>query len=654
MEGAQIMRNKKSEDNTKIVAPVTGKCVDLSQVPDEMFAKRTMGDGAAFIFSGDTIFSPCAGTVKMTAKTDHAVGLMSEGGIELLIHVGVDTVELNGQGLETLVKQEQHVEIGTPLLKIDREFMEKKNINLITSMVVTNGKDANYKISAVGQDVEQGKTEVIVGTGIVKKNKKKGYEDLAQEIIQNIGTEQNVGNVFHCVTRVRFHLKDEGKANDDAIRQLDGVMDVVRSGGQYQVVIGPAVEDVYDAIIKTGDFKEGQIGDDKNNSSDEVTQNGGEKKGILNAFLGLMSSLFMPVLSIMMASGMIKALLSLLTVFNLLSVKSGTYILLSAVGDALFYFFPVALGWSSAKRFGIKEMYGITLGAILVYPTLVTAAAGKTLYTLFAGSMFAMPVKMTFLGLPVVLQSYSSTVIPVILIVWIASLLYKWFQAHLTAVMRPFFVPFLTILIAAPLGLMVFGPIAMLLQDAISKIVIALINFNPGIAGLILGTFWSVLVMFGLHWAVIPMFAINIAQNGYDIVNPLIFAGALASMGSVLAIMILDKRVKERSVTVPAFISSFFGINEPALYGVLIPRKKIMYTSFLGAGIGGAIAGFMGSKLYAFGASGPLGLPCFINPKGIDSGFIGLIISGVVAFLFSFITAMLIGAKKDTDVATKN
>ncbi|WP_317764893.1 glucose PTS transporter subunit IIA [Pediococcus ethanolidurans] len=574
-----MFAQSKSEDNTKIVAPVTGKCVDLSQVPDEMFAKRTMGDGAAFIFSGDTIFSPCAGTVKMTAKTDHAVGLMSEGGVELLIHVGVDTVELNGQGLETLVKQEQHVEIGTPLLKIDREFMEKKHVNLITSMVVTNGKNAKYKISGVGQDVEQGESEIIIGTGIVKKGKKKGYADLAQKIIENVGSEQNVINVFHCVTRVRFHLKDEKKANDDAIRNLDGVMDVVHGGGQYQVVIGPAVEDVYNEIIKSGNFKTEQIGNDKNNDNESV-ENDDEKKGLLNAFLGLMSSIFMPVLGILMASGMIKALLSLLTVSNLLSTKSGTYILLSAVGDALFYFFPVALGWSSAKRFGIKEMYGITLGAILVYPTLVTAAAGKTLYTLFAGSMFSMPVKMTFLGLPVVLQSYSTTVIPIILIVWIASLLYKWFQSHLAAVMRPFFVPFLTILIAAPLGLMVFGPIAMLLQDAISKIVIALIDFNPGIAGLVLGTFWSVLVVFGLHWAVIPMFAINIAQNGYDIINPLIFAGALASMGSVLAIMILDKRVKERSVAIPAFISSFFGINEPALYGVLLPRKKVMYKLF--------------------------------------------------------------------------
>ena len=154
--------------------------------------------------------------------------------------------------------------------------------------------------------------------------------------------------------------------------------------------------------------------------------------------------------------------------------------------------------------------------------------------------------------------------------------------------------------------------------------------------------------MFGLHWAVIPFFAINVAQYGYDIINPLIFSGSIASMGSVIGLLMREKDNTERSIQIPSLISTFFGVNEPTLYGVLIPRKKIMVTCFLGAGIGGAIAGFSGAKLWAFGASGILGTPCFINPAGIDGGFIGLMVGAVAAFAFSLVTAMMIGPKKDS------
>ena len=155
--------------------------------------------------------------------------------------------------------------------------------------------------------------------------------------------------------------------------------------------------------------------------------------------------------------------------------------------------------------------------------------------------------------------------------------------------------------------------------------------------------------MFGLHWAVIPFFAINVAQYGYDIINPLIFAGACAAMGSVIGVILREKKASEKSIEIPALISTFFGVNEPTLYGVLIPRKKVMLTCFLSAGIGGAIAGFSGAKLYNFGASGILGTPCFISPEGIDMGFIGLMVGALVAFIIALVTALFIGAKKDSD-----
>lgn len=628
-----------------IMAPVSGKCVDIKEVPDKMFAEKIMGEGVAFRYDGDVIYSPCNGTIAVIAETKHAIGIKSENGVELLIHVGVETVSLKGDGFEALVQQDEKVEIGTPILKIDRKFMSDKNIDLITPMVITNGEEFDLDFFNINSLVKKGESQIAVCKvkRQVEDNKRNEgnnmrYEKLCKDIIKNVGGKENVISVIHCITRLRFSLKDEGQANTNVLKNMDGVMDVIKANGQYQVVIGTHVEDVYNDLIKIGNFT---------SESDTKKESIGDKKGVISAFLKLISEIFQPVLGAMTAAGMIKGVLALLTITNVLNKEDGTYILLSVVGDSLFYFLPIILGYTAAKRFKVKEVIGMTLGGVLVYPTVVSLMSGKELYSLFSGTMFESHVYTTFLGIPVILQSYASTVIPVILIVYVASHIQKLLDKVLPSMIRSFFVPFLTLLITAPLGLLVIGPVAGLLQNMLGAAVTGLIALNAGIAGLFLGAFWTILVMFGLHWGVIPFFAIDVATYGYDVINPLIFSGALASMGSVLAVIIRTKSSKERNIAIPAFLSTIFGINEPALYGVLIPRKKIFISTLVASGIGGAISGFAGSKLYAFGASGILGLPCFINPNGIDAGFIGLIISGVASFVLAFVAAFIIGDKKE-------
>lgn len=472
----------------------------------------------------------------------------------------------------------------------------------------------------------------------------KDFTQLAKDIIAGVGGRENVSTVTHCVTRVRFILKDEGKADAAKIEALKGVMKVIRAGGQFQVVIGAEVNDVYNAVLKEGSFKEDAP------QEDELVAKAKAAKGadsLLNRLLGTVSAIFAPVLGALTAAGMIKALLVFLSLVGVLDSGSGTYIILNAVGDAPLYFFPVMLGWSAARRFGLKEVYGIVIGGAMVYPTLIATAGGEAITTLFAGTFMASDVQTTFLGIPVILRDYSTTVVPIILIIWVTSYISKWFEKVIPSMLKAFFVPFLTLLVCVPLGLIVVGPIAMILQNLISAAVQLLISLNAGIAGLILGSVWSLLVMFGLHWAVIPFFAINIAQYGYDIINPLIYAGAFASMGAVIGVIIREKDPEQRAIEIPALISTFFGVNEPTLYGVLIPRKKVMLSCFLGAGIGGAIAGFCGSRLWAFGASGIFGTPCFINPQGIDLGFIGLLVGAAAAFVFALVTAMFFGAERD-------
>lgn len=467
------------------------------------------------------------------------------------------------------------------------------------------------------------------------------YQKLIEDILLNVGGGENVNSVTHCVTRLRFKLKDESKANTEALKAMDGVMKIIQAGGEYQVVIGTHVSDVYKELVDIGGFesKEPVLADEKSD----------KKVGILSRFLGLMSGIFQPILSILMASGMIKVILTICKLTGALATDSSTYILINSIGDTIFYFFPIVLGWSAAKKFGIKEIYGIVLGGCLVYPSITAFSGAEPLYTIFTGTIFESNVMAQLFGIPVIfpMQTYASSVIPIIVIVFVASKIYKFLNEKIPTVIRSLFVPLITLIVTVPLAMIVIGPIAMFTQDLLGEGIKALIGLNPGIAGLILGTFWSVLVMFGLHMAIIPLFAMNIAQFGYDIINPLIFSGALASMGAVLGVIIRTKSVDEKNICIPALISTLFGVNEPTLYGVLIPRKKVMISCFVSAGIGSMITGFSGAKLYQFGASGIMGLPCFINPEGIDIGFIGLCIGAIVSFVLAMVSAMIIGDKKD-------
>lgn len=226
--------------------------------------------------------------------------------------------------------------------------------------------------------------------------------------------------------------------------------------------------------------------------------------------------------------------------------------------------------------------------------------------------------------------------------------MHKALSNALPALVSSFFSNILTLLICGILGLLVVGPVMTVLSNIVAQIILMLINFQPAIAGFVIGTFWSLLVMFGLHWGIIPLWFLDVATYGYDLINPLVYAGGCAIAGAVLGMVIRTKDSEENAaVNIPALVSSIFGVNEPALYAILLPCKRLMWATFISAGVGGAIAGLMGAKLYAFGASGPLGFPSFINPAGIDTGFIGLVISGVVAFVLALVAAMVIGTKKD-------
>lgn len=357
------------------------------------------------------------------------------------------------------------------------------------------------------------------------------YQQLCDGIIAKVGGRDNVLDVSHCITRLRFHLKDESLAQTDELKAMKGVVDVIQAGGQYQVVIGATVESVYNELVQIGGF-------DAKPALD-IDEGDNVKKGDpFSRLLAIISEILQPVLGVLMAGGFIKSVLALCTVAGWLAKDSNTYVTLSAIGDSVFYYFPLIIGWTAAKKFGLKPVMGMALGGILVYPTLVALMGGDPLYTLGTGTVLESNVYGDIFGIPLIMQNYSSTILPAIFIVWIASKVHKFLSGALPALVSSFFSNILTLLICGILGLLVVGPVMTVLSNIVAQIILALINFQPAIAGFVIGTFWSLLVMFGLHWGVIPLWFIDVATYGYDLINPLVYAGGCAIAGAVLGMII--------------------------------------------------------------------------------------------------------------------
>lgn len=452
------------------------------------------------------------------------------------------------------------------------------------------------------------------------------YEQLAKDIIKNVGGKENVNSLTHCITRLRFKLKDESKANTDILKNMDGVVTVVQSGGQYQVVIGNHVPDVFAAVNAVGGFQ----GD-----SEDDTE---EKMSPLNKFIDIVSGVFQPILGVLCATGMIKGLTALLVAAGVVAETDSTYMILNSIGDCLFNFFPIFLGFTAAKKFKLNQFTGMAIGAAMVYPS-ITSLAGQTV---------------DFFGIPVVMptSSYQSTVIPIILAIFIASKVEKFFKKVIPDIVKTFFVPFATLLVVVPATFMAIGPIATIAANALGDATLAIYNFNPTIAGLFIGGFWQAFVMFGLHWGLVPIAMNNLSVLGYDPVLATSVAVCFAQTGVVMAILAKTRNKKLKSLCIPAVISGFFGVTEPAIYGITLPRKKPFILSCIGGAVTGGIVGLFGTKGYSVGGLGIFALPSYINPEGIDKGFYGMAIAMAAGVVVGFLLMFL--SKFEDDEETKD
>ncbi|WP_413408194.1 beta-glucoside-specific PTS transporter subunit IIABC [Paenibacillus amylolyticus] len=465
------------------------------------------------------------------------------------------------------------------------------------------------------------------------------YDQLARDILSRVGGRENVNSVFHCVTRLRFKLKNESVAKTEELKNLPGVITVMQSGGQYQVVIGNEVPDVYKAVVKVGNFpSEGQV--------EEETDNSGKKVGLFSRFIDMISGVFTPLLGLLAATGMIKGFTAMFLSFGWITDTSGTYQLLNATGDCLFYFFPIFLGYTAIKKFGGSPFLGMAIGASLVYPTLSGLTAGDPLYTLFAGTLIESPIHITFLGIPVILMSYSTSVIPIIIATFFAVKIERFFKNIIPKVVSTFLVPFFTLLVIVPATFILIGPVSTWAGQLIGAGATGIYDLSPVVTGLIIGGLWQVFVLFGLHWGLVPVMLLNLSTSGADPVIAMSFAASFAQIGAVLAVILKTKNTKLKSLGIPAFISGIFGVTEPAIYGLTLPLKKPFIMSCIAGGIGGGILGLAGSKLYIFGGLGVFGFPSFINKAtGVDSGFYMALVACGIAFILGFILTYVVGFK---------
>ena len=434
------------------------------------------------------------------------------------------------------------------------------------------------------------------------------YEKLAKDIIANVGGKGNIISIIHCVTRLRFQLKDESKAKDDVLKNMDGVVTVMKAGGQYQVVIGNHVPEVYKDVCAVAGIKE--------NAKEEAPKlKFGEK---LN---DLVSGIFMPSINMLCACGIIQGILTICTMVGILTADDGLYQILNAAGQVMFYFFPIVVGYNASNKFGGNPFLGMMLGAGMVYPAI-------------------QGIDLNVLGMTVN-ASYSSTVFPVILLCAVAVPFEKFLNKVVPNVIKTFVTPVIVLMVCLPLGFCIIGPAATVLSNTINVVFGAINGFSPILAGAVLAGFWQILVVFGIHTVLAMTFIAGLMTG---VPQPMMGAMGVCSFvqtGAVMAIWLKAKDKKLKDVALPAWISGMFGITEPAIYGVTLPNGNQFALTCITSAVMGGVAAATGATMYTMTGMGVFGIFGMINPENPGTTLLLAIISRVGSIIAGFVVAFL-------------
>lgn len=441
----------------------------------------------------------------------------------------------------------------------------------------------------------------------------------AQEVLREVGGVENVTFLTHCVTRLRFNLKSLEQVDEQRIKKIPGVVGVVNKGGQFQVIIGNEVTVVYNELLKLGDF---------NTGAKSEAQKPAEKKGALNTILDTIAGIFSPIMSIIAGAGMIKALLSVLALLGWIDKSGNLYYFLNFIADASYYFLPIYLADSAAKKFGCNRFMAMLMGGILLHPNLAALAGENDM------------VKV--IGLPVKMVTYSSSVIPIILIVFALSYVEKFVEKVTPSVVKFIVKPLLTILIMAPLALVVLGPLGSFIGDALVSVLMAIDSVAPWALPTIIGAFMPFLVMTGMHYSLLPAYVNSLSALGYEtVIGPGNLPSNIAQGAAALCVAVKTKNKDFRQLAVSGGVTALLGVTEPALFGVNLRLRTPLIATTIGGGLGGLYAGLTGVRRFGGGGAGLAAIGLYVgdDPRNV----INALIAAGIAFVATFAILWFLG-----------
>lgn len=473
------------------------------------------------------------------------------------------------------------------------------------------------------------------------------FNKMAQEILVNVGDVENIKEVIHCYTRLRFTLIDKEKVNKEKLQKIEGVLTVQESMDQLQVVIGSTVDKVHKELITLMEGCEKQLNTSinkniKDSSKEKTTTSKNTIGNLFNKALSTMSKIFAPVVPALAGSGMIKGILAVLSMYYMnkhgIDIKTNdTYIIFNAASDAVFYFFPIILAYTAAKVFKASEIISMVLGATLCYPAIVALMGEERVISLF--------------GIAITKATYTSSVIPIIIAVWVLSYVERFLNKVIPEVIKTIMVPTFILLIMVPSTLLLFGPIGIYIGNGVNFVYQQLMSFSPILCGAFIGGLWCVLVIFGAHKAIIPIAINDVAVNGRQ--NLLAFAGAanFAQAGAAMGVFLKSKNKSLKTVALSGSITALFGITEPAIYGSNLRLKKPMIYAVICGAIGGGVMGYGGAYGIAFANQGLLTIPVYAQ-AGV-MGFASYLIGIAIAFFGSAALTYILGfedIKEEVDI----
>ncbi len=675
-----------------IASPVNGEVIDLADVPDPVFSSKAVGDGFGIKPVSGNVVSPVDGTVIMVADTGHAIAFETDSGLEVLLHLGIDTVQLKGEPFALKASLGDRVRVGQSIGTMDLDAILKKGKSTTSIVVFTNTDTRLVSLKVTLGMVDAGKlaaraevtNEAASGSEAAPAEAftdpasdsasgspdqptpaaqrpaaassaddgLTGLDATARDIIAGIGGADNVRSVIHCITRLRFYLKDESLADDAAVTESADVIDVARAGGQYQVVIGPKVAQVYNAVVKQLPQGSGEDAPEEEERERPTTFVGWMKYGF-SSLIGVITGSMIPIIGVLAASGILKGILALLTYYKVVGDETDTYKFIDAMSSSMFYFLPIIVGFTAARRLGANPIVVAIIGGVLCFPTLVAMSNPKGEGYHVIAQLGKTVFNADFFGIPVALptgregMAYTSTIFPIIVAAWLASRLEPWLERWIPAVIQSMFVPLLEIFIVSALILVVFGPIVMFFSGFIANGINSIITFNYVFAGLVIGALYQSLVIFGLHWAVIPIIAAQLASSGggESRINAIVSATMIAQGAGALAIWVKSKNPRIRQLAGPATISAMCGVTEPAMYGLNLKYGRVFITASIGGAVGGLLTGLFNVNMWGF-TGAFVGFPSFISKQGIDSSFTGFWIASLATVIVGFLCTYFFGFKE--------